>query len=398
MVQVVWTSCESIKSVPSLIPGGVCSAFDDPPDISLVDMLPQRFPLLLSAEHEILDPAFSYLYYVGVISGKSRSTKTLSTYAEHLSDWFSFLEKNRRDWTEVDEEFLAHYRNKISTTPSRRTGEPLANETINARLGVICRFYRWHFIRGYIEELPFPEIAKSIPIATEYSKGQQGSYIENPLFLRHYKRFPRMLTQREIAAILSRCELPYGLMIRWAAVTGGRRSEIADLRLHQIPTSFRLNRNKQLLDIRIKRKGGHSGTLHVPLSLVHETNQYISIERQIARSHSSSHLRRKDIDHVFLTRLGTPVTPQRFSRVFRVAARASGIEAVLHHLRHTFAACMLQLLQEKANKGARINPLKTVQVMLGHRNISSTEIYLQVLRVHTREAEKALTYLYGKSA
>jgi len=56
---------------------------------------------------------------------------------------------------------------------------------------------------------------------------------------------------------------------------------------------------------------------------------------------------------------------------------------------------MLVRLQRQAQLSPDLNPLKTVQVLLGHRSIQSTAIYLRCVELHEVELARSLDYLYG---
>jgi len=98
---------------------------------------------------------------------------------------------------------------------------------------------------------------------------------------------------------------------------------------------------------------------------------------------------------VFLTSSGYKLHREEVSRVFRFFADQAGTSAVFHHLRHTYAVTTLEILQRQANAGSSINPLKTLQVLMGHANITSTEIYLAALDVYSDDVAEALDFLYG---
>jgi integrase len=52
-------------------------------------------------------------------------------------------------------------------------------------------------------------------------------------------------------------------------------------------------------------------------------------------------------------------------------------------------------LQARARENPLINPLKVVQLLLGHASIQSTAIYLRCVELHGRELAESIDYLYG---
>jgi len=102
--------------------------------------------------------------------------------------------------------------------------------------------------------------------------------------------------------------------------------------------------------------------------------------------------------NLFLNRDGKAVTRARLSGAFNAAFRAAGLDGSLHWLRHTFAMTMLVRLQRQVAMApdSDLNPLKVVQVLLGHASIATTAIYLRCVELHERELGESLAYLYGE--
>jgi site-specific recombinase XerD len=102
--------------------------------------------------------------------------------------------------------------------------------------------------------------------------------------------------------------------------------------------------------------------------------------------------------NLFLNRDGNAVTRPRLSAAFKAAFHGAGLDGSLHWLRHTFAMTMLVRLQRQATTSSRsdLNPLKVVQVLLGHTSIATTAIYLRCVELHEWELGESLAYLYGE--
>lgn len=202
------------------------------------------------------------------------------------------------------------------------------------------------------------------------------------------KRLPVALTHEEVARVFLSTQSPYRLMLRWAVVTGLRRFEVCNLRLVDLPTPEEIaNSSDGLLQLTLLRKGSRDLTVQVPSRLVEETHWYVLTERTTPTA--------SDEQFVFLSSRGKKISRQLLTKNFRKSASAIGSKATLHHLRHTFAVETLKVLQRRANAGEEINPLKTLQTLLGHASIETTDIYLQATDVSSPSVMEALDYLYG---
>ncbi len=177
------------------------------------------------------------------------------------------------------------------------------------------------------------------------------------------RRLPRTLTSDEITALLDLGEGRAAEHVRDAAMaellyaTGLRVSELVRLQLAQV----------NLAAGYVLTMGKGSKQRIVPIGDVarQKLQRYLTLAR-------GTFVRRKESPYLFLTRRGGAMTRQGFWKILRGRARMAGITGVIspHVLRHSFATHLLE-------RGA---DLRSVQAMLGHANISTTQIYTHVER------------------
>lgn len=192
-------------------------------------------------------------------------------------------------------------------------------------------------------------------------------------------------------------EQPYRLMAEWAVTTGLRRMELCALTTRQIPVAGTVDHADPLPGMTLTiAKGSWRRTVYPPLRLLDRTHWYIGEERAAL----VGRLRRQRADYcpptvLFLNRRGQPISRARLSAAFAAGFAAAGLTGSGHWLRHTFAMAMLVRLQAQAAAKPEINPLKVLQVLLGHSSIETTAIYLRCVELHGAEVAESIAYLYG---
>lgn len=174
---------------------------------------------------------------------------------------------------------------------------------------------------------------------------------------------PKSLTEREVEALLEAPDIedPEGVrdrcMLEVLYATGLRVSELVGLRLEQVSLNQGL--------VRVTGKGGKERLVPLGEEALSWLDRFLKGER-------FEILREQKCSEVFPTRRGSGMTRQAFWYRIRKHATVAGITRHLspHTLRHAFATHLL-------NHGA---DLRVVQMLLGHSDLSTTQIYTHVAR------------------
>jgi integrase/recombinase XerD len=200
---------------------------------------------------------------------------------------------------------------------------------------------------------------------------QEGVLQENPL--RHLRtprvipRLPEILTREEIERIIRQvnAKTPMGLrdraMLELLYATGLRVSELVHLALPDI--------NLEVGYLRTKGKGSKERIVPIGRTAIRTLKDYLQ-----SRGHDPAP--KAQGRALFPGRGGREMTRQGFWKILRRHAAAAGIRKKItpHTLRHSFATHLLE-------GGA---DLRSVQSMLGHADIATTQIYTHVSRDHLK--------------
>ena len=273
-----------------------------------------------------------FLDAVWLESGLSANTLTAyRTDLKKISDW---LEKRKQSLDKATKaelfDYLAYtFRSGISARSSAR------------QLSSLRRFYRYLAREG---------IAESDPT----------SDLESPVI---GKSLPRPLSESSVEQLLVAPAENTALGIRDRAMletiyaTGLRVSELVNLTLSELDSTAGL--------VRVTGKGGRERIVPLGEEALAHLGQYLNDARPEL-------LRDRVSEAVFVTRRGGPMSRQAFWQLIKRYATIAGVDEALspHSLRHAFATHLL-------NHGA---DLRSVQMLLGHSNLSTTQIYTHVAR------------------
>lgn len=240
------------------------------------------------------------------------------------------------------EDLLAYLAQRTAAGASPRSSARL--------LSTLRRFYRYQVREGAIEDDP-------------------SARIDAPKLGR---KLPETLTEEEVTRLLSAPDESKPLGVRDRAMlevlyaTGLRVTELVSLRLDQC--------NLRQGVVRIVGKGNKERLVPLGENAIEWLSRYLQeIRPELVRGN--------DNDGLFLSRRSRPMTRQTFWHSIKRYSREAGIEKALspHTLRHAFATHLL-------NHGA---DLRVVQLLLGHSDLSTTQIYTHVARERLKQLHQS---------
>lgn len=267
------------------------------------------------------------------------AANSLESYRYDLSGLLTFLMRRGKGIMEAVRDDLAEYLGEL-------TSRHLSPATTARKLSAIRRFYRYLVLSGRRQDDPT-------------------SLLSSPKLHRH---LPQILNETEVIALLSAPDLttPVGLrdaaMLELLYATGLRVSELVSLESDGLDEAFGF--------VRVIGKGDKERI--VPVG--EEAMDRVAYYRQEARPRL---LMGKSCRALFVTHRGEAMSRQNFWYLIRRYALTARILKPLspHLLRHSFASHLL-------DHGA---DLRALQMMLGHADIATTEIYTHVAQERLRQ-------------
>ncbi len=264
------------------------------------------------------------------------SRNTLESYRRDLEKFAAWLEKRRdaglQNATHADIQGYLGEMFTVDHAKASSTGRSLSS---------LKRLYRYLLRQGKIAADPTLQIdAPKLP-----------------------RQLPKTLTEQDVERLLNApdTEAPLGLrdraMLEVLYASGLRVSELVSLKIAQVSMDMGV--------VRVMGKGSRERLVPLGEEALDWLGRYVSAGR-------AALLVTKSSDDLFVTARAEAMTRQMFWHLIRKHARNAGIDKPLspHTLRHAFATHLL-------NHGA---DLRVVQMLLGHADISTTQIYTHVAR------------------
>ena len=261
---------------------------------------------------------------------KKLSNNTLQSYRRDITQYESYINQENLQYQKVNKEDIKKYLSNLKDIGKKTS-------TISRNLASIRSFYQYLLRMKKVKEDP--------------TEGIQSPKVE--------KRVPSVLTSEEVELLL---EQPKGIdlkgirdkaMLEFAYATGMRVTEIISLDIDD------LNLNEGYVSCRHTNK-----QRNIPLGAisVKALKEYVDKARPYL-------IKSEDEKSLFVNINGKRLTRQGFCKIVKYYKEQAHIDKDItqHVLRHSFATHLLQ-------NGA---DLKAIQVMLGHSDISSTQVYMQ---------------------
>ncbi|MDF1495108.1 tyrosine recombinase [Caproiciproducens sp. CPB-2] len=274
-----------------------------------------------------------------LVNKKAVSANTLDSYIRDVGHFLSFLDENGPgDPAQADSDF-------INTYVANLTELKKSNATITRNVASIRCFYQYLIITGQADSNP----AKAVKLE------------------KTVKKLPQILSGKEIELLLSQPDTQESkgcrdkAMLELLYATGIRASELVDLNIQDI------NIHTGMLSCKNDKS---ERLIPVYPTAVNAISEYIIRVRSLIIT--------PDGGQALFTNLnGRRLTRQGFWKIVKGYAEKAGIvkEITPHTLRHSFA---LHLLENGAE-------LKDIQMMLGHADISSTQVYVHLLNDHFKK-------------
>ncbi len=261
---------------------------------------------------------------------KKLSVNTLQSYKRDISQYEAYINENKLNYLKVTEEDIRNYMEYLKEEDKKKS-------TISRSLAAIRSFYQF--------------LIRSKKVKKDPTKNIESPKVE--------KRIPSILTSKEVELLL---EQPKDVdlkgtrdkaMLEFAYATGMRVTEIISLNLEDV----NLDEGYVVCKSRTKTRNIPLGSMSLKA-----LKEYIDDARAYL-------IKDENEEALFVNVNGTRLTRQGFWKIVKYYKEQAHItkDITPHVLRHSFATHLLQ-------NGA---DLKAIQAMLGHSDISSTQVYMQ---------------------
>ncbi|GGD00174.1 site-specific tyrosine recombinase XerD [Pontibacillus salipaludis] len=277
------------------------------------------------------DERKDFLHYLKIERGLSQNT--LMSYERDLTQYVTFLQKNTEisDVRVITRTHIMQYLHHLND--------------LNRSQSTIARTLS--SVRAFHQFLVREQLAQSDP----------SLHIETP---KKERKLPKILSMKEVDALLAMnaqdaLSIRNKAMLEMLYATGLRVTELVSLKVSDLHLTMGF--------VRCLGKGSKERIIPLGNMAKNSVEIYLSSSR-------SELVKQNQTDELFVNHHGRPLSRQGFWKILKAVAKEVGVEKEItpHTLRHSFATHLLE-------NGA---DLRAVQEMLGHADISTTQIYTHV--------------------
>ena len=272
---------------------------------------------------------------------KKLSDNTLQSYKRDINQFEKYVEENQINYIKVDEKIVKEYLEFLQNIGKK-------SSTVSRNLASIRSFYQY--------------LVRTKIVLQDPTNNIQAPKIE--------KRVPSILTAKEVELLLDQPQdvdlkgIRDKAMLEFAYATGMRVTEIISLNIEDV------NFEEAYVSCKtgVKQRNIPLGTMSLKAlkEYVNEARPYL--------------IKSDDVESLFVNINGKRLTRQGFWKIVKYYKEQAHISKDItpHVLRHSFATHLLQ-------NGA---DLKAIQTMLGHSDISSTQVYMQFQNENLKDIYK----------
>ena len=272
---------------------------------------------------------------------KKLSSNTLQSYKRDITQYQEYIDKNGLNFLKIDNEDIDKYFEYLKAMNKKTS-------TISRNLATIRSFYQF--------------LLRTKKIKKDPTIGVQSPKVE--------KKVPSILTSKEVELLLDQPKsidlkgIRDKAMLEFAYATGMRVTEIISLNISDV----NLDQSYVVCNAGFKKRNIPLGSISLKA-----LKDYIEKARPIL-------IKDENVAALFVNINGKRLTRQGFWKIIKYYKEQAHItkEITPHVLRHSFATHLLQ-------NGA---DLKAIQTMLGHSDISSTQVYMQFQNENLKDIYK----------
>lgn len=267
---------------------------------------------------------------------KKYSKNTIISYTNDLNKFKNYFE-NKKILKNINHNDIKEYIRHLSKEENTRS--------IARTISSLKSFYKFLLIEKFVNKSPLENISSP----------------------KQKKELPKILSEEEIDKLLN---IPLNnnysyrnkAMLELMYSSGLRVSELINLKVIDIDLDMAL--------VRVYGKGSKERVIPLGEFAINALKEYIT-------HHRSSMLKKKPCDYLFLNSRGDKMTRQAFFKILKELAKTQNIKTEFspHTLRHSFAT---HLLKHGAD-------LRSIQELLGHSDVSSTQIYTHISNEKLKE-------------